>query len=226
VLTGRNEWRLAYPTPMCREIEDAVHARMRRGEAHMRQETALRSPQTDGAKEPEETRPTCPHGETAWQPRGKRKRDVQRSEEETARFARTSRTYLHGGMGLFPLMSHGNSRPAAWRLTRRNSWCILATWMPFAHAADRPDMLVRVQVREATIQRQTAQAGTVCEGLHQEPGQPCGFCNARQRMLCIDSRSALTARVSLGGVWANARDQRRNGGGEQATTTTRSSVSI
>lgn len=83
----------------------------------------------------------------------------------------------------------------------------LATWMPFAHAANMLETVVGVQVSEATVRRHTEQAGKVCEALQNaQSQQTASEQTAREDAPCRLVLSADGAFVSLlRGVWAEVR---------------------
>ena len=95
------EWRLAHPKATFREIEDAVHERLSRLEAHMLQETTLASDLTDWQQGADSERPSCPNCGTPLQARGQRERTLQSRGGQTIKVKRTYGTCPRCGMGLF-----------------------------------------------------------------------------------------------------------------------------
>lgn len=102
VFSGMKEWREAHPKATFREIEEAVHERMSRLEAHLLQETTLASEMTDWHQAPTTERPKCPNCGTALRSRGKRQRVLQSRGGQTIKVTRRYGTCPCCGMGLFP----------------------------------------------------------------------------------------------------------------------------
>jgi len=144
VLSGMKEWRLAHPTATFRESEEAVRARMSRMEAHLLQESALNSKQTDWAKEPKDKRPICPTCGTALQP----------GEKRSTWNAPTEPVHRAGSV-FFPLDEQLGLTSSSLAPKYEEHLVHVATWMPLTHAADMLERLVGGQVSEATVRRHT-----------------------------------------------------------------------
>jgi len=102
VFSGMKEWRQAHPKATFREIEEAVHERMSRLEAHLLQEATLASELTDWQQAPAAERPICPNCGKTLVLRGKRQRELQSRGGQTIKVKRSYGTCPRCGMGLFP----------------------------------------------------------------------------------------------------------------------------
>ena len=102
ILTDITEWRRSHPKATLREIEDEVHRRMSRLEAHLIQQTAQQSPSRAWSGASQQERPICPACGTPLQARGKRERKLQGVGGQAITLTRDYGTCPTCGAGLFP----------------------------------------------------------------------------------------------------------------------------
>lgn len=77
IIAGMKEWRLANPKATMRDIEIEAGRRVSKLEAHLIEESALKSEAKEWANEPKEQRPRCPSCGEPLTARGKHVRKLQ-----------------------------------------------------------------------------------------------------------------------------------------------------
>lgn len=102
ILFDMNEWRRGHPKATLYEIEEEVHSRMSRLEAHMIEATAHQSDQRTWTRKEAHDRPRCPVCQTPLQARGKHKRVLQAGGGQPVTLERTYGVCPSCGTGLFP----------------------------------------------------------------------------------------------------------------------------
>jgi len=96
------EWRQPPPHATFREIEEAVHQRVSRLEAHLVEETGRADERSAWIPGPADQRPTSPNGGIGLVSRGKRQRVLPSRGGQSIKVHRTYGTCPPCGMGLFP----------------------------------------------------------------------------------------------------------------------------
>jgi hypothetical protein len=110
------------------------------------------------------------------------------------------------GSGFFPLDEELGLLPGSLTPTQHEHLVHLATWMPFAPAAEMLDDLLDVQVSEATVRRVTEQAGAQYEAVQTAPSQQPEPAAKAVPVPLKQARSSDGADVPLvKGEWAEVR---------------------
>jgi RNase P subunit RPR2 len=163
MLTGMSEWRQQHPTATLREIEEAMDERLNKLRARMLEDLVKMSPQADWRASPKEERPVCERCGKPLVSRGKQRRQLQTSGGQQGESERSDGTCPDGGQGLFPLdkelgLTSSDRTPRA-----QEGLVRLASWRPFARAAQVLESLVGVHVSKASARRATLQTGTLLD---------------------------------------------------------------
>ena len=102
IISGMKEWRASHPKATMRESEVEARQRVSRLEAHLIEESALRSQTKEWADKPPEERPRCGNCGEPLLARGKQKRRLQATMGREIELERTYGTCPSCGNGFFP----------------------------------------------------------------------------------------------------------------------------
>ncbi len=158
-------WRRQHPTATLQEIEQELDARLAHVRAQWLGDLAQARTAADWRSAPPTDHPVCPDCGTPMRPRGTHPRQVKTQGNHIVTFERQYGICPACGTGFFPLDEQLAWLPGCLTPHLHEGLVRLATWMPFAQAAELLAMFTGVHLSPSTVRRQTEAAGGVAVAL-------------------------------------------------------------